>query len=59
MPSIIFFDIDGTLVAGGYAKDNYVPESAKLAIKKLEENGICYCFSCWRMFSHYHQTMCN
>lgn len=34
-----FFDIDGTLVAGGYAKDNYVPESAKLAIKKLEENG--------------------
>ena len=34
----IFFDIDGTLVAGGYNK-TYVPESAKVALKKLREAG--------------------
>lgn len=34
----IFFDIDGTLVAGGYGND-YIPESTKLALKKLREKG--------------------
>lgn len=33
----LFFDIDGTLLAGGYA--GYVPESTKLALKKLKEAG--------------------
>lgn len=33
-----FFDIDGTL-AVGTPGDQYVPESAKLALKKLEEQG--------------------
>ena len=33
----IFFDIDGTLLAGGYA--GYVPESTKLALRKLKEAG--------------------
>ena len=32
-----FFDIDGTLTVGSPGK--YIPESCKLAIKKLEENG--------------------
>jgi len=34
----IFFDIDGTLVAGGYA-NQYIPDSTKLAIRKLSEAG--------------------
>ncbi|MBQ9630942.1 MAG: HAD-IIB family hydrolase, partial [Treponema sp.] len=34
----IFFDLDGTLLAGGYGKA-YVPDSAKLALKKLKEAG--------------------
>ncbi len=34
----LFFDIDGTLTAGGYEK-SYVPESAKKALRKLEEAG--------------------
>ena len=38
MSKLIFFDIDGTLVAGGYNK-TYVPESAKVALKKLREAG--------------------
>lgn len=33
-----FFDIDGTIAVGTPGKQ-YVPESTKLAIKKLEENG--------------------
>ena len=33
----LFFDIDGTLLAGGYL--GYVPESAKLAVKKLKAEG--------------------
>ena len=33
----LFFDIDGTLLAGGYL--GYVPESTKKAIKKLKEAG--------------------
>ena len=36
----IFFDIDGTLLAGGYA--GYVPESTKLALRKLKEAGHFY-----------------
>lgn len=34
----IFFDIDGTLAAGGY-EHTYIPESAKLALEKLREAG--------------------
>ena len=37
---LIFFDIDGTLLAGGYA--GYVPESTKLALRKLKEAGLDY-----------------
>ena len=33
-----FFDIDGTL-AVGTPGDQYVPESTKLALRKLEEQG--------------------
>ena len=33
-----FFDIDGTL-AVGTPGDQYIPESTKLALKKLEEEG--------------------
>ncbi|SDB46437.1 hypothetical protein SAMN02910298_02321 [Pseudobutyrivibrio sp. YE44] len=35
MKSAVFFDIDGTL----WNYDKYIPESTKLAIKKLRENG--------------------
>ena len=34
----LFFDIDGTLLAGGYGK-SYVPESTKRALEKLREAG--------------------
>lgn len=34
----LFFDIDGTLLAGGYEK-GYIPESAKEALRKLKEEG--------------------
>ena len=34
----LFFDIDGTLAAGGY-EYTYVPESTKLALQKLTEAG--------------------
>lgn len=34
----LFFDIDGTLIAGGYGADS-VPESAGMALRKLRENG--------------------
>lgn len=37
---LLFFDIDGTLLAGGM--EGYVPESALKALKKAQENGhIC------------------
>ena len=34
----LFFDIDGTLLVGGYGAD-CIPESAKLALNTLRENG--------------------
>ena len=34
----LFFDIDGTLVAGGYSA-SYVPESTRLALDKLKQAG--------------------
>ncbi len=43
----LFFDIDGTLVAGGYG-NSYIPESTKLALKKLEEAGHFLCISTGR-----------
>ena len=33
----LFFDIDGTLLAGGYA--GYIPASAKRALRRLEQEG--------------------
>lgn len=36
MKKIVFFDIDGTLVS----RQNYIPESAKRAIKELKKQGI-------------------
>ena len=33
----LFFDIDGTLIAGGYYGNNYIPESTKRAIEKLTQ----------------------
>lgn len=40
----LFFDIDGTLVAGGYGR-GYVPESAAQALEKLRTAGhfLCIC----------------
>ncbi len=34
----LFFDIDGTLAAGGY-ENIYIPDSTRLALKKLKEAG--------------------
>ena len=34
----IFFDIDGTLAAGGYG-NTYIPDSTKLALERLREEG--------------------
>lgn len=34
----LFFDIDGTLIAGGYG-NSYIPESTKEALRRLEEAG--------------------
>ncbi len=34
----LFFDIDGTLICGGY-ENGYIPESAKKALILLQENG--------------------
>jgi len=34
----LFFDIDGTLAAGGYG-NTYIPESTKVALQKLREAG--------------------
>lgn len=43
----LFFDIDGTLVAGGYGND-YIPESTKEAIEKLREAGHFLCIATGR-----------
>ena len=43
----IFFDIDGTLKAGGYHNE-YIPESTKLAISKLREAGHFLCIATGR-----------
>lgn len=43
----LFFDIDGTLAAGGYA-NFYVPESAKAALLKLREAGHFLCIATGR-----------
>ena len=43
----LFFDIDGTLAAGGY-ENFYIPESAKLALKKLREAGHFLCIATGR-----------
>ena len=43
----LFFDIDGTLAAGGY-EYTYVPESAMRALKKLREAGHVLCIATGR-----------
>lgn len=43
----LFFDIDGTLAAGGYG-NTYIPESTKLALSKLREAGHFLCIATGR-----------
>ena len=43
----LFFDIDGTLAAGGYG-NTYIPESTKLALQKLREAGHFLCIATGR-----------
>ncbi|ORX85841.1 HAD-superfamily hydrolase, subfamily IIB [Anaeromyces robustus] len=43
----LFFDIDGTLAAGGYG-NTYIPESTKKALKKLKEAGHFLCIATGR-----------
>lgn len=43
----LFFDIDGTLKAGGYDNE-YIPESTKLAISKLRKKGHFLCIATGR-----------
>lgn len=43
----LFFDIDGTLAAGGYG-NTYIPESTELALKKLREAGHFLCIATGR-----------
>lgn len=43
----LFFDIDGTLLAGPY-HDSYVPESAKKALEMLREKGHFLCIATGR-----------
>lgn len=43
----LFFDIDGTLLAGGYEKP-YLPESARLALEKLRAAGHVLCIATGR-----------
>ena len=44
----LFFDIDGTLAAGGYG-NTYVPDSAKLALRKCREAGHFLCIATGRL----------
>ena len=44
----LFFDIDGTLAAGGYG-DTYVPESAQKALEKCREAGHFLCIATGRL----------
>lgn len=44
----LFFDIDGTLVAGGYGMMSYIPESTKVALRKLREAGHFLCIATGR-----------
>ena len=43
----LFFDIDGTLAAGGYG-NTYIPESTKVALQKLREAGHFLCIATGR-----------
>lgn len=43
----LFFDIDGTLAAGGYG-NTYIPDSARRALEKLENAGHFLCISTGR-----------
>ena len=51
-----FFDIDGTL-AVGTPGDQYVPESAKKAIKELEDKGHFVAIATGRSYAMAYQTM--
>lgn len=44
----LFFDIDGTLLAGGYG-NSYVPESTKIALQKCREAGHFLCIATGRL----------
>ena len=43
----LFFDIDGTLAAGGYG-NTYIPDSAVIALEKLREAGHFLCIATGR-----------
>lgn len=43
----LFFDIDGTLAAGGY-ENTYIPDSTKLALEKLRSAGHFLCIATGR-----------
>ena len=55
---VVFFDIDGTLVAGGYNK-TYVPESAMVALKKLREAGHFLAIATGRSQAMAYDYMCE
>lgn len=44
----LFFDIDGTLIAGGYYGNNYIPESTRRAIGLLRQAGHFLCLATGR-----------
>lgn len=44
----LFFDIDGTLIAGGNYGNNYIPESTRRAIDMLRKNGHFLCIATGR-----------
>ncbi len=43
----LFFDIDGTLIAGGYGNE-YIPESTRVALEKLRRAGHFLCIATGR-----------
>ena len=54
----LFFDIDGTLIAGGYGAD-CVPESAKIALRILRENGHFLSIATGRSQAMAYDIMCE
>lgn len=55
MKKLLFFDIDGTILAEG--ENRYVPESAKKAIHLLQENGHLCFINTGRSWSEVHSNI--